>query len=96
MSKRKITLTSYYNRAPLEMTADCLVDHPARRAWVEVLKQLGFKPRLFDGRRAEWAYGVRFDDERLDFEFVFDRTEKIAILAGELFFGEDFQHVFQA
>lgn len=91
MSKRKITLTSYYNRAPLEMTADCLVDRPARRAWVEVLKQLGFKPRLFDGRRGEWAYGVRFDDE-----FVFDRAEKIAVLAGEFFFGDDFQHVFQA
>lgn len=91
MSERKITLESYYNRWPLEMTADGRFEHPARRAYVEMLKQLGFGPRLVNGLRAPWEYVARFDS--ID---RFNQAEKIAILAGEFFFGDYFQHVFQA
>ena len=86
-----VMLTSYYNRRPLEMWASCQLDHPARRAWVGIIEQLGFRPRLVNGLRVPWEYAATFEDEGR-----FDRAERIAVLAGEFFFGDAFQKCFQA
>jgi hypothetical protein len=91
MSERTITLTSYYNRSPRQMTATCHCEHPARGAWVELLKQLGFRQRVVNGLRVPWEY-----EAWIEVEDTFDRAEKIAELAGEFLFGTEFEKSFQA
>lgn len=89
--KKQATLISYYNRKPTQMIATCHCEHPARRAWVELLKQLGFRPRVVNGLRVPWEYEALIEDED-----KFERAEKIAELSGDFLFGVDFEKSFQA
>ena len=88
--KHTATLTSYYNREPMEMTVSC-PGLPKKNAFVKLIELVGFRPRLANSLVVPGEYQF-WTANRVEFE----AAENIVKLAGAYFLADGFESTFQA
>lgn len=88
--KHTATLTSYYNREPIEMTVRC-PELPRKNAFVKLIELVGFRPRLANSLVVPGEYQF-LTANRVEFE----AAENLVMYAGRYLLGDGFEHTFQA